>query len=97
MSPTSTPSLSTRMRPLSVTVPIAAPSTSHFSHTPSTASRSCGAITHSIRSWDSLTITSKGAIPASRSGTRATSMSIPTAPLDAISEAEEVSPAAPRS
>jgi hypothetical protein len=34
---------------------------------------------------------------ASRSGTRATSRSSPTSPLDAISEDEEDSPAAPRS
>ena len=40
---------------------------------------------------------SNGSIPCSRSGTRATSTSIPTSPLDAISAAEEVSPAAPRS
>ena len=85
------------MRPLSVTVPTAAPSTSHRSHTASTAARSAGATTHSIRSWDSLTITSNGSMSGSRSGTRATSMSIPTSPLEAISAAAEVRPAAPRS
>ena len=42
-------------------------------------------------------MTSNGAMPSSRSGTRATSMSIPTSPLLAISEAEDVRPAAPRS
>jgi len=40
---------------------------------------------------------SNGSIPASRSGTRATSRSIPTSPLEAISDALEVRPAAPRS
>ena len=40
---------------------------------------------------------SKGSIPCSRSGTRATSISIPTSPLLAISLAAEVRPAAPRS
>ena len=38
---------------------------------------------------------SKGSMSASRSGTRPTSMSIPTPPAEAISPAEEVSPAAP--
>ena len=97
MSPSSSLPRSTRIRPLSVTVPIAAPPTSHFSHSSSTAASLAGSTTHSIRSWDSLTITSKGSMPASRSGTSATSMSIPTSPLEAISEAEEVRPAAPRS
>ena len=40
---------------------------------------------------------SKGSMSASRSGTRATSTSIPTPPAEAISAAEEVRPAAPRS
>ena len=83
--------------PSSVTVPIAAPLTSHFSHSASTASTFAGSTTHSIRSCDSLTITSNGSMSGSRSGTFATSRSIPTSPLEAISAAEEVSPAAPRS
>ena len=86
-----------RMRRVSVTVPIAAPPTSHFSHSASTAGTFAGATTHSIRSWDSDTMISNGSIPGSRSGTRATSMSMPTSPFDAISEADEVRPAAPRS
>ena len=53
--------------------------------------------TQSIRSCDSETMISNGSIPASRSGTRSTSMSMPTPPFDAISELELVSPAAPRS
>jgi hypothetical protein len=56
-----------------------------------------GSITHSIRSCDSETITSNGSMPGSRRGTRATSMSIPTPPFEAISDALELSPAAPRS
>ena len=40
---------------------------------------------------------SNGSMSASRSGTRATSRSMPTPPLLAISAEEEVSPAAPRS
>ena len=97
MSPTSSPSRSTRIRPVSVTRPIAAPPTSQRSHVSSTASSFAGSTTHSIRSCDSLTIISNGSMPGSRSGTLATSMSIPTPPLEAISDAEEVSPAAPRS
>ena len=38
---------------------------------------------------------SNGSSPASRSGTRETSMSSPTPPLLAISDADEVRPAAP--
>ena len=40
---------------------------------------------------------SNGSMSASRSGTRPTSRSMPTPPLDAISDALEVRPAAPRS
>ena len=56
-----------------------------------------GSTTASIRSWDSETMISNGSMSASRSGTRATSMSMPAPPLDAISPADEVRPAAPRS
>ena len=97
MSPRRSPSRSTRIRPLSVTAPMAVPPTSHFSQTASASSSLPGSTTQSMRSWDSLTITSKGSMPGSRSGTLATSMSMPTPPLAAISAAEEVSPAAPRS
>ena len=64
---------------------------------PRPARRRTGSTTHSIRSWDSETMISNGSRPGSRRGTAATSMSIPTPPLEAISEAEEVRPAAPRS
>ena len=42
MSPTSSPARSTRMRPESVTAPIAAPFTSHFAHSAITAATSAG-------------------------------------------------------
>ena len=71
--------------------------TSHLRQTSSTASSFAGSTTHSIRSCDSETMISNGSIPSSRSGTRATSSSMPTSPFDAISEALDVSPAAPRS
>ncbi len=64
---------------------------------PSTSSTRSGSTTASIRSCDSETMISNGSMSASRSGTRATSMSIPTPPAEAISPDEEVSPAAPRS
>ena len=50
-----------------------------------------------MRSWLSLTSTSPGAIPSSRSGTRSRSIDRPTPPRLAISLAALVSPAAPRS
>ena len=45
-----------------------------------------GSTTHSIRSCDSETMISNGSMSSSRSGTRETSMSIPTSPFDAISD-----------
>ena len=97
MSPTSSPPEKTRIRRESVTSPIAALETSHFSQHSFTASTSCGRTMQSIRSCDSLTMTSNGSMSASRRGTFATSRSIPTSPLEAISQADEVRPAAPRS
>ena len=97
MSPTSAPSSNTRSRRVSVTLPIAVPSTSHFAQTASTSWSLAGSTTHSIRSWDSETMISNGSMSASRSGTLRTSRSSPTSPLAAISDDEEVSPAAPRS
>ena len=97
MSPTSSPPSKTRMRPVSVTEPMTVPPTSQRAQRASTSSTRAGATTHSIRSWDSETMISNGCMSPSRSGTLATSRSIPTSPLDAISEAEEVRPAAPRS
>ena len=80
-----------------MTTPIAVPWTSHFSQTASTSSRRSGSQTQSMRSWDSLTMISNGSMSASRSGTLETSRSRPTAPFDAISADDDVSPAAPRS
>ena len=77
--------------------PIAAEPVCQRSQVATTSSSRPGSTTASIRSWDSEIITSKGSRSASRSGTRATSMSIPTPPFDAISPADEVSPAAPKS
>ena len=85
------------MWPESVTTPISADSVCHLSQIARTASTLAGSTTASIRSCDSLTMISKGSMSASRSGTSATSMSIPTPPAEAISPAEEVRPAAPRS
>src|SRR5436309_2017586 len=97
MSPTSSSPSRTRIRWESVTSPITEPPTSQRSHSASTSSTLAGSTTHSMRSCDSETITSKGSMSGSRSGTRLTSRSIPTPPLLAISDAEEVRPAAPRS
>ena len=83
--------------PPSVTLPICAEPVCHFSQIARTSSTRAGSTTASIRSWLSETMISKGSMSASRSGTSATSMSIPTPPALAISPAEEVSPAAPRS
>ena len=80
-----------------MTTPISAEPVCHFSQTASTSATRAGSTTPSIRSWDSETMISKGSMSASRSGTLATSRSIPTPPAAAISPAEEVRPAAPRS
>ena len=53
--------------------------------------------TRSMRSCDSESITSYGIIPVSRSGTLARSISTPVPPRLAISQVEQVSPAAPMS
>ena len=71
--------------------------TSQRSHSPSTSSSRAGSTTHSIRSWDSEIMISKGSMSASRRGTRDTSMSSPTSPFEAISDELDESPAAPRS
>ena len=66
-------------------------------HAARTASICSGATTASMRSWLSLIMISHDAMPGSRSGTRSVWMSMPTPPLCAISAADEVMPAAPRS
>ena len=80
-----------------MTTPIAVALTSQRSQTASTASTRAGSTTHSIRSCDSEIMISNGSMSASRSGTLATSRSRPTAPFAAISDDDDVSPAAPRS
>ncbi len=82
---------------MSVTVPIGVARTSQRAQSASTSSSRSGDTTHSMRSCDSEIITSNGSMPASRRGTRDTSMSRPTSPFDAISDELELSPAAPRS
>ena len=96
-SATTTPRWSTWKLSPSVTHPIVVAGTSHRSHTPSTSPTRSGVATHSIRSCDSDTMISNGSIPASRSGIWHRSSVRPTPPLLAISDAAEVSPAAPRS
>ena len=71
--------------------------TSHLAHSASTSSTFDGSTTHSIRSCDSEIMISNGSMSASRRGTRRTSRSIPRPPLAAISDDDEVRPAAPRS
>ena len=80
-----------------MTSPIAVAVVSHLAQTASTASTWAGSTTHSIRSCDSETMISNGSMPGSRSGTRSTWMSSPSPPFDAISDEDEVRPAAPRS
>ena len=62
-----------------------------------TASSCAGATIASIRSWLSDVSTSTGFMPGSRLATRATSTSMPTPPLAAVSDAAHDRPAAPRS
>ena len=80
-----------------MTSPMAVARTSQRSHTSCSSASLPGSTTHSIRSWDSETMISNGSMSSSRSGTFDTSMSSPTSPLDAISDEEDESPAAPRS
>ena len=86
MSPTSSSPSKIRIAPPSVTSPIAVPPVSQRPQTASTSSTLPGSTTASIRSCDSETITSNGSRSGLRSGTRETSMSIPTPPADAISD-----------
>ena len=86
-----------RIESRSVTSPITAEPVSHFAQRASTSSTRSGSTIASIRSWDSETMISNGSMSGSRSGTRETSRSMPTSPAAAISPADDVSPAAPRS
>ena len=99
MSASTSPSKPSRMRsaPPSVTRPITAARTSHRSQIVSTRSSPAGSTMASIRSWDSLVMTSWASMPGSRRGIADTSTSIPTPPRDAVSLVAQVSPAPPRS
>ena len=87
----------TRIRPVSVTSPIAATPVCQRSQIATTSSMPAGSTTASILSWDSEIMISYGSMLASRRGTRSTARSIPTPPAEAISAEDEVRPAAPRS
>ena len=97
MSATTPPRQRSTMRPVSVTRPITAKSSSHFLKIASASASRPGWSTISIRSCDSESIISYGTIPASRQGTSSIWSSMPTPPLLAISTEEEVRPAAPMS
>ena len=98
-SASTSPSNPSRMRsePPSVTRPMTAAVTSHLSQMASTRSNPPGSTIASIRSWDSLVITSWASMPGSRRGTAETSTSMPTPPRDAVSLVAHVRPAPPRS
>ena len=96
-SPTTLPSLITRIRSVPVTSPTIAAPVCQRSQVASSSSMLPGSTTASILSCDSEIMISNGSMPASRSGTRPTSTSIPTPPAEAISAVEELRPAAPRS
>ena len=97
MSPTTSPCQWMRSILVSVTSPMTVQSRSQRSQMPRTVSSFAGSTIASMRSWLSLIMISQGSMSASRSGTRSAWMSRPTKPLLAISEEEEVRPAAPRS
>ena len=81
----------------SVTRPITATGRSQRSHTARTASQRPGSTIATIRSWDSLIITSNGSMPGSRRGIASRSTSMPVPPRSAVSHVAQVMPAAPRS
>ncbi len=81
----------------SVTSPITVQSRSQRSQTSRTSARRAGSTIDSMRSWLSEIMISQGSMSASRSGTRSAWMSSPTWPLLAISDDDDVRPAAPRS
>ncbi len=94
---TSTSPSRTRTIPSSVTTPIVSTCSSQRSNSARTGPSCSGRTITSIRSCDSLSITSYGVMPSSRRGTFATSMMIPVPAFAAHSTAALVSPAAPRS
>jgi hypothetical protein len=91
------PPATTVMSPSSVTVPITAAGRPHRSQTARTSGHRSGSTIASIRSCDSLIITSKGSMPGSRRGIASSSIRIPVPALSAVSEVAQVTPPAPRS
>ena len=83
--------------PSAVTRPITAQGMLQRAQTSAISPRRSGRTIATIRSWDSLIITSNGAIPGSRRGIASRSTRIPVAARSAISETPQVIPAAPRS
>ena len=97
MAASSAPPLMTRISPSSVTRPMTAAGRPQRVQTSSTASSRCGATMAHIRSWLSLIMTSKGAMPVSRRGTASRSTTMPVPARSAVSDTAQVMPAAPRS
>ncbi len=81
----------------SVTRPMIATGKSQRAQTARTASQRCGSTMATIRSWDSLIMTSNGSRPGSRRGIASRSTRIPVPPRSAVSQVAQVMPAAPRS
>ncbi len=97
MSPTiSSPIVQIRWSP-STTSPITEHSSSQRAHSACTSARRLGSTQASMRSCDSEIMISNASMSASRSGTLARSSFTPTGPREAISDADEARPAAPRS
>ena len=96
-SPTTSPAYCATRRSPSTTRPIAVHGSSWRAQTASTSARRAGSTTAAMRSCDSEIMISNGCIPASRSGTSASSTSRPTPPRAAISASDDARPAAPRS
>ncbi len=69
------------------------PALAHGAH----GSQRAGSTIATMRSWDSLIITSNGSSQGSRRGIASRSTSIPVAPRSAVSQVAQVMPAAPRS
>ena len=97
ISATTLPLYLTRIKPSSVTCPISTACRSHFSKILCTASSLPFLTMTSMRSWLSESRISYGVMFASRCGTKATSISTPLPPRLAVSQVEQVRPAAPMS
>ena len=89
--------VTTVTRPSSVTSPMTVAGRPQRVHTSTAASSRSGRTIASIRSCDSLIITSTGAMPCSRRGMASRSTRMPVPARSAVSETAQVRPAAPRS